>query len=220
MTPPERSTRAAQPASLRADAERNRQKILEVAARVFAERGIDATLNDIAHEAGVGVGTVYRKFPDKNALIEQLTEQKLRHVLDQVHQISADAPAGDALRAALLAAGALRASDRGLFQILLTATPGSPQRESAATSVLHAWDDLVARAVRDGAVRPGFSVVDIDLFMIMVGAVADATHSFDPHAWERCAHVLLDGFTARVGQGELVELDVDDDTRRAIFLNR
>lgn len=220
MTPTEQAATSAHQAPLRVDAERNRQKILEVAARVFAERGLDATLNDIAREAGVGVGTVYRKFSDKNALIEQLTEQKLRQVLDHVGEVPVDAPAGDALRAALLRAAAMRAADRGLFQILLNAAPGSPQRESTATGVLHAWDDLVARAVRDGAVRPGFSAIDIDLFMIMVGAVADATHDFDPHAWERCAHVLLDGFAAGTATSELVEVVVDDDTRRAIFLNR
>src|ERR1700731_114153 len=59
---------------LRADAERNRAKILAAAAQVFAERGLEATLDEVANAAGVGVGTVYRRFPDKNALVGALFE--------------------------------------------------------------------------------------------------------------------------------------------------
>ena len=62
---------------LRADAERNRARILAAAAEVFAERGLDASLDDIAAHAGVGVGTVYRRFPDKDALIDALFEDKI-----------------------------------------------------------------------------------------------------------------------------------------------
>src|SRR5215207_11651643 len=62
---------------LRADAERNRARILAAAAEVFAERGLDVSLDDIAAHAGVGVGTVYRRFPDKEALIDALCEDKI-----------------------------------------------------------------------------------------------------------------------------------------------
>jgi AcrR family transcriptional regulator len=62
---------------LRADAARNRERTLEAAAEVFAERGLGATLNDVAHHAGLGVGTVYRRFPNKEALIDALFENKV-----------------------------------------------------------------------------------------------------------------------------------------------
>src|SRR3954454_7533369 len=62
---------------LRADAERNRQRIIAAAASVFAERGLDVSLDEIAHAAGVGIGTVYRRFPDKDALIDALFEAKI-----------------------------------------------------------------------------------------------------------------------------------------------
>src|ERR687893_559304 len=65
---------------LRADAERNRQRILAAASTVFAERGLDVSLDDIAGAAGVGVGTVYRRFPDKDALIDALFEDKIADV--------------------------------------------------------------------------------------------------------------------------------------------
>src|SRR6266566_2146364 len=62
---------------LRRDAERNRQRILRAAAEVFTERGLQATLDDVARRAGVGVGTVYRRFPDKEALVEALFTERL-----------------------------------------------------------------------------------------------------------------------------------------------
>src|SRR5919107_5107373 len=65
---------------LRADAERNRARILAAASEVFAERGLDVSLDDIAGAAGVGVGTVYRRFPDKDALIDALFEDKIADV--------------------------------------------------------------------------------------------------------------------------------------------
>src|ERR687889_852635 len=65
---------------LRADAERNRARILAAASEVFAERGLDVSLDDIAAHAGVGVGTVYRRFPDKDALIDALFEDKIADV--------------------------------------------------------------------------------------------------------------------------------------------
>ena len=64
---------------LRRDAERNRQRILAAAAEVFTSRGLQATLDDVAHQAGVGVGTVYRRFPDKESLVEALFEQRRSH---------------------------------------------------------------------------------------------------------------------------------------------
>ena len=62
---------------LRKDAERNRQRILAAAAEVFTERGLEATLDDVARHAGVGVGTVYRRFPDKAALADALFEERI-----------------------------------------------------------------------------------------------------------------------------------------------
>lgn len=204
--------------SLRADAERNRQKILEVAARVFAERGIDATLNDIAHAAGVGVGTVYRKFSDKNALIQELIDEKLNGVLARVDAASAHESGGAALREGMREAAAMRARDRGLFGILFSAGRPTDARDHGVNRLLHAWDDVIARAQAEGAVRPGFSSADIDYFMLMIGAVADATHDIEPLAWERCVEVLLDGYFVDGPRAELADLALPDASRRAIFL--
>ena len=75
---------------LRRDAERNRQRILAAAAEVFAERGLAATLDDVAREAGVGVGTVYRRFPDKEELIDALFEQRIDEMVARAEASVAD----------------------------------------------------------------------------------------------------------------------------------
>src|SRR5579875_1512745 len=75
---------------LRKDAERNRRRILDAARELFAERGLGVTLNDVAHHAGVGVGTVYRRFPDKTVLIESLFEERLEEIAERLRTAVAD----------------------------------------------------------------------------------------------------------------------------------
>jgi hypothetical protein len=87
-----------------------------------------------------------------------------------------------------------------------------------ATQVIHAWDEIIVRARAEGVVRPGFSSVDVDFFLLMIGGVADASITVDPGAWRRCAEVLLDGYAPQSGDDPIDELNLDDVARRAIFL--
>jgi AcrR family transcriptional regulator len=181
------------PRPLRADAERNRRLVLETAARVFAERGLGATLNDIAHEAGVGVGTVYRRFPDKRALIDALVDVKFSNLVD-LARAAADAPtAGEGLRTYIWGAAEARAHDRGLAQMLAGAgTPG--EGANAQRRMLHGLvEDLVARAQAEGSVRPDVAASDVPMFMLMIGAVADGTRGVADGVWQRYARLLVDG---------------------------
>jgi AcrR family transcriptional regulator len=83
---------------LRADARRNRQRLLEVAVRVFSERGADASLEGIARDAGVGIGTLYRHFPTREALIEAAYRNELARVCDNATQLLAEFPPDKAMR--------------------------------------------------------------------------------------------------------------------------
>jgi AcrR family transcriptional regulator len=177
---------------LRADAERNRRLILDVAARVFAERGLGATLNDIAHEAGVGVGTVYRRFADKDAVIDALFDVKFSVLVD-LARAAHDAPtAGDGLRTFLWGAAEARARDRGLAQVLAGAR-GPREEANRKREMLHELvADLVARAQAEGSVRPDVAASDVPMFMLMIGAVADGTRGVADDVWQRYARLLID----------------------------
>ncbi|CAN5173888.1 TetR/AcrR family transcriptional regulator [soil metagenome] len=201
---------------LRADAERNRAKILDTAARLFADRGAEVTLNEIAHEAGCGVGTVYRRFPEKAALLEALSEQKLLVLEERIAEVAALPTVRETFLQLMMGAAEARAIDRGLFAVLFPAN-ASTEVGAQFLRLLHSWDDLIERARLEGVVRRGFSSADIDLFMIMVGSVADATRSVDPDAWKRAAKVLLDGYAPPIGEDPIDELDLSDDERRRIF---
>ncbi len=188
---------------LRADAERNRRLILDVAARVFAERGLGATLNDIAHEAGVGVGTVYRKFPDKDALIDALFDVKFS-LLVELARSAGDAPtAGEGLRTFLRGAAEARARDRGLAQVLAGARTrrGEANRQR---ELLHGLvGDLLARAQAEGSVRADVAASDVPMLMVMVGAVADATRGVADDVWQRYVGLLVDSL-APSAQGDVL----------------
>lgn len=207
---------------LRADAERNRARILETAARLFAERGADVTLNEIAHETGCGIGTVYRRFPDRVTLLRALSEQKLTRLESNIAAVAALPTVRETFLQLMMGAAEARATDRGLFSVLFpadasTESDGSAEVGAQFFRLLHGWDELIERARAEGVVRPGFSSADIDLFMIMVGAVADATRDVDPDAWRRAARVLLDGYAPPAGDDAVGVLDLSDDQRGAIF---
>src|ERR1700722_6347926 len=82
---------------LRRDAEQNRQRILRAAAEVFTTRGLQATLDDVARQAGGGVGTVYRRFPDKDSLVEALFEERIQAVADLAEKALAEPDSWDGL---------------------------------------------------------------------------------------------------------------------------
>jgi AcrR family transcriptional regulator len=179
---------------LRADAERNRRLIMQTADRMIARRGAAVTLNEIAAEAGVGVATVYRRFPDLQSLIDALFTERFTGYLQLATDAAQRSTPGEALHRYLLDAAQSRAQDRGIDAILahanLDAKPISRMRDDLSLLV----DGLVERAVTAGAVHKDFASADVYAFLHMIGAVADRTHDVAPNAWRRYAEVLFTGF--------------------------
>jgi AcrR family transcriptional regulator len=105
---------------LRRDAQRNRERILEAARDVFAARGFAATLDDVAHHAGVGVGTVYRRFPTKEALVEAIFTDRLEDLVTLVEEALAAPSAWDGLTDFLRRSARMHATDRGLRDAALS----------------------------------------------------------------------------------------------------
>src|SRR5690349_18357886 len=116
---------------LRADAERNRARILAAAAEVFAERGLDVSLDDIAAAAGVGVGTVYRRFPDKDALIDALFEAKIGRAVQLARDALEIEDPWEGWATFMRGMCAMNAADRGFKDALLSRDRG---RERVATA--------------------------------------------------------------------------------------
>src|ERR1700751_4304014 len=112
---------------LRKDAELNRRKILDAAGELFAERGLGVTLNDVAHHAGVGVGTVYRRFPDKSHLIEELFEKEVGELVSFMEEAVDDPDPWRGLTGCLRRNLELQTRDRALREIVM-GTPEGAQR--------------------------------------------------------------------------------------------
>lgn len=183
---------------LRADARRNRQKVLAAAAAAFAEAGLDAQIEDIARRASVGVGTVYRHFPTKEALVAALAEQHFEQLASFLEE--ACAATGDpweALQAGIWRCAEMTVGDVALCEIIgghpgaVQAAALSQQRLEAATAT------LIERARRRGTIRDDATVRDISAIMCGFGHIAAAQRAGGPLDWRRYLTIALDGLRAR-----------------------
>ena len=183
------------PRPLRADAARNRARILEAAAEVFAERGLDVTLDDIAAHAGLGVGTVYRRFADREALVEALFDERMQQKLARL-RLALEVPPEQAYDAFV---GVVRemcehlARDRGLRQIMLSSVYGHDEVARCRDEMTLIGEELVQRAKATGRLRADFEATDLAAIMLMIGAIADFAANVAPDLWQRYFDVLMDG---------------------------
>ena len=178
---------------LRADAERNRERILAAAAEVFARRGLSGTMDDVAAEAGVGVGTVYRRFPEKDDLIEALFEQKVGQFAALADRANEFDHAWEGLEFFIFEAATLHHENRGLRDLLF----GSSQRRDwiarGRGRIRPRMEKLIARARAEGRLRDDLSALDVPLILMMLTAVMDYTAEADPDVWRRQLQLILDG---------------------------
>jgi AcrR family transcriptional regulator len=177
--------------ALRADALRNRQRIAAAARQIFEEQGLDAPLDEVAERAGVGAGTLYRRFPTREELVEAAFEDEWRKVA---------VIAEDALRCedpwtgfstyVERLCGAM-ATDRGLSDLFIVRLPNS----QVAAAVCDRQDDALKKLVRQaqeaGVLRDDFVPEDIFLFLLANAGVTQVTRCAAPHAWRRLVAFLL-----------------------------
>jgi AcrR family transcriptional regulator len=184
---------------LRRDAERNRERILVAAADAFAAGGLAVTMDEIAHAAGVGVGTVYRRFPDKELLIEALFEQRIDELVAIAEAARDEDDAWDGLVHFFERVVALQAADRGLKEVVLTPARGQERVARARARIGPVVDGLLERAKAEGALRSDVAGPDLGLIQFMLGALADATRDVEPELWRRFLAIILDGLRTRRG---------------------
>jgi AcrR family transcriptional regulator len=178
---------------LRRDAERNRQRILQAAAEVFNERGLEVSLDEIARYAGVGVGTVYRRFRTKEELVEALFMERLDSVAAIADQALAAPDPWAGLVFFIEQMAEIMAGDLGLRQILMFATYGRDLVTVARQRNAPLVERLVARAQEAGLLRTDLRQSDVMFIVFMLTEAAQLAQAASPDIWRRYLTLILDG---------------------------
>ena len=180
---------------LRADAERNRRRILDAARELFAERGVSVGLDEIAHHAGVGVGTAYRRFPCKSDLIDALFEERVERLVEAAHRGLAEEDPWTGLVIWMETAVELHANDLSLKQMIFEQAGGEERVAGVKAKLQPLIAEIVDRAQASGQLREDVVVTDLPLFQFMVASLGQ----FDApglELWRRGLAVVLDGLRA------------------------
>ncbi|WP_225732346.1 MULTISPECIES: TetR/AcrR family transcriptional regulator [unclassified Nocardia] len=179
---------------LRTDAARNRDQVLAVAVELFAERGDAVQMADVARAAGVGVGTVYRHFPTRRALIEAVAQQRFAGILDHGRRINLpNTDTRQALSDFLTHVAEVHERGRALSRIIASALGDNQPHGETRTALAEFGEELLKRGRADGTVRRDATVAD--LYMI-VGAVAMISRDAIGD-WRRFIELALDGLRPR-----------------------
>ena len=208
--------------NLRKDAAVNRERLLSAASELFAEHGLNVTLNDIAHHAGVGVGTAYRRFANKEEVIDALFEQRLQAVADVAQQALDDPDAWNGLLMFLERALHMRHGDRGLNEIMNNRLLGDVRVAEARDRIAPIITELVEKAKRQGVVRPDLDQSDLIFMQLALSAIIEATRDAAPDLYRRYLTLFLDGL--RTDRATFTPLPAPplsaDDTHRAMTNER
>jgi AcrR family transcriptional regulator len=172
----------------RRDAVRNYHRILDAAREVLGESGADAGMEEIAARAGVGVGTVYRRFASKDALIDELLQLALEEILSSTERALARTD-GYGLEELLRALGQSFADHARYAGLLLVRRSD----DATADRIRAAVDELTARATAAGTVNPGITVGDVMALILAMRGLVQAAGEVAPEAWRRFLDIQLAG---------------------------
>jgi AcrR family transcriptional regulator len=187
---------------LRADARRNREKVLAAARAVFAEQGVDAQMDDVARRADVGVGTVYRHFPTKDALVTALTDELFGVIAAHAREMLELDDPWEAFRQAMWFSGEKTAGDRAFAEILGAAQGTMPRSCPGKEDLIATTRELMRRSIEAGRMRPDAMIDDIPLLMCGVGSASAMPHP-RPDAWRRHLQIVLDGLRTEAASEDL-----------------
>jgi AcrR family transcriptional regulator len=180
--------------TLRSDARRNRDRILDAAQRSFATDGLEIGVDEIACRAGVGVGTLYRRFPSKESLIHAIFERRLDDLQPVIDRALAAADPWDGFVELLLAMVAQQIEDQGFSQMIVTRLGPEAVPAQIRRRFLEPVEVLMARAQTAGRARTDITAADLPAIVRMAGASAlGANPACD---WRRHVGMLLDGLAA------------------------
>jgi AcrR family transcriptional regulator len=177
---------------LRADARRNRERVLKAARAVFAEQGIDAQIDDVAKRAKVGVGTVYRHFPTKEALVDALVRERFEEIADYAQEALERGDAWEGFCELIWRAAERNAADRAFCEVVAFTDQGRVVEETGLGSSTR---KLITRAQAQGKMRADATEFDVEIMMCGAGSVM-RTMVTAPDVWRRYLTLMLDGLRA------------------------
>jgi AcrR family transcriptional regulator len=181
---------------LRRDAAENRTRILDAARALLAERGLEASMDEVARAAGVGPATLYRRFPTKETLLDAL----LGDVLERFHALvvealeSEDAFAG--LTFLLERAILVQLENRAFLEVLALRLPVEPHLAETRGRIVPLVEQLVARAQSEGTLRADLEATDVQVLLWELGRVVESTLVCSNDLWRRYLGLMLDGLRA------------------------
>jgi AcrR family transcriptional regulator len=183
-------------AALRVDAERNRRRILAAAGEVIARDGVHATVEAIAEAAGVGMGTLYRRFPTKEALVEAVLTDLIARMLANLAEVAAEPDPWTAFETSLHALGNWCAQNRGVLDTLQPEAQRWELFVHARANLLDALDPVLERAQAAGVVRRDVAVTDLLPLTGLLTKLPPRSRASAPQQWERFLAIALDGLRA------------------------
>ncbi len=191
-----RATTMPPPRRLRADAARNQQRIVEAARRLFAERGLEVTLDDVAEAAGVGVGTVYRRFSNKQELILEVFEQTVSAMAEATERANRNPDPWAGVVELFEWSCQHFADNRGFSEVMLELPDAMERFASVRDRIKPSVSRLVDRAHAAGVLRPGIEGSDFFAIINMVESIAAFAKPINDQVWRRYLEIALDGIRA------------------------
>jgi AcrR family transcriptional regulator len=194
MTPPQPPTRP-----LRIDAARNRDRIVEAAVADFAQHGLEVPLESVAQHAGVGIATLYRRFPTRGDLIAACFERRVAEYARAAEEALEAPEAWPGFCGYVERVCAMQAEDRGLKDVLTRTFPDAKTLEAHRERGYQLTVRMIERAQADGALRPDFVPEDLVLLLMANAGVVQGAGDAAPDAWRRFVAFMLDAFRAEAG---------------------
>ena len=177
---------------LRADARRNRERIVKAARAVFADQGIDAQIDDVARRAKVGVGTVYRHFPTKEALLEALVRERFEEIAGYAREALEREDAWEGFCELIWRAAERNAVDRAFCEVVAGTDCSRVVEE---TGLAGSTEELMRGAKAQGRMRADATIMDVEITMCGASSVM-RTILTAPDVWRRYLTLMLDGLRA------------------------
>ncbi|MGW2049887.1 TetR/AcrR family transcriptional regulator [Streptomyces sp. NPDC001858] len=181
---------------LRSDAERNRERIIAAARRMFARDGLNASMASVAREAGVGIATMFRRFPTKEELVAAVFADRMDAYADAVAAALEDPDPWHGFVGYIEAACAMQAADYGFADVLTMTFPTAKAMEKRRNEAYEGMVRLIGRAKETGRLREDFDPSDLVLIHMANAGVVNATGTAAPDAWRRVVALFIQSFEA------------------------